>query len=292
MNSDVRIVRGLNIATLVFSIMGALIGGAFMALMISASSMLSDPTFFNAFVQELQAGSSGSAAFDGSSAANSYDYSSMSDEEIREAAVFGMNVVIGLAVGYLLLNVVGIAASIITLRALSTPEKLRSAFGWTIAGAVCQGVIFSIITCVCFVISAWMISRVRKSFAAYNQGFPYQGATPQSGMYQGNPGQMNYPNQGNVAGQNGGYANGGYGAQQPMQPMRPQQPQQPMQAQGGATQPQQPAQPDAPQQPAQQQPVSQPTQPAQLQQPVDSQQQSQQPGQPTQPADQDSSETK
>lgn len=284
MNSDVRIIRGLNIATLVFSIMGALIGGAFMALMISASSMLSDPTFFNAFVQELQAGSSGSAAFDGSSAANSYDYSSMSDEEIREAAVFGMNVVIGLAVGYLLLNVVGIAASIITLRALSTPEKLRSAFGWTIAGAVCQGVIFSIITCVCFVISAWMISRVRKSFAAYNQGFPYQGATPQSGMYQGNPGQMNYPNQGNVAGQNGGYPNGGYGAQQPMQPMQPQ---------GGATQPQQPAQPVAPQQPAQQQPAaSQSAQPAQLQQPVDSQQQSQQLGQPTQPADQDSSETK
>lgn len=272
MNSDVRIIRGLNIATLVFSIMGALIGGAFMALMISASSMLSDPTFFNAFVQELQAGSSGSAAFDGSSAANSYDYSSMSDEEIREAAVFGMNVVIGLAVGYLLLNVVGIAASIITLRALSTPEKLRSAFGWTIAGAVCQGVIFSIITCVCFVISAWMISRVRKSFAAYNQGFPYQGATPQSGMYQGNPGQMNYPNQGNVAGQNGGY-----GAQQPMQP------------QGGAVQPQQPSQPVAPQQPVQQQPASQP---AQLQQPTDSQQQPQQSDQPTQSTDQGSGETK
>lgn len=272
MNSDVRIIRGLNIATLVFSIMGALIGGAFMALMISASSMLSDPTFFNAFVQELQAGSSGSAAFDGSSAANSYDYSSMSDEEIREAAVFGMNVVIGLAVGYLLLNVVGIAASIITLRALSTPEKLRSAFGWTIAGAVCQGVIFSIITCVCFVISAWMISRVRKSFAAYNQGFPYQGGMPQSGMYQGNPGQMNYPTQGNMSGQNGGY-----GAQQPMQP------------QGGAVQPQQPSQPVAPQQPVQQQPASQP---AQLQQPADSQQQPQQSDQPTQSTDQGSGETK
>jgi hypothetical protein len=280
-NSDVRIIRGLNIATLVFSIMGALIGGAFMALMISASSMLSDPTFFNAFVQELQAGSSGSAAFDGSSAANSYDYSSMSDEEIREAAVFGMNVVIGLAVGYLLLNVVGIAASIITLRALSTPEKLRSAFGWTIAGAVCQGVIFSIITCVCFVISAWMISRVRKSFAAYNQGFPYQGGMPQSGMYQGNPGQMNYPTQGNMPGQNGGY-----GAQQPMQP---QQPQQPMQPQGGAVQPQQPSQPVAPQQPVQQQPASQP---AQLQQPADSQQQPQQSDQPTQSTDQGSGETK
>ena len=39
MNSDVRIVRGVNIATLVFSVMGALIGGALVALLLSASSM-------------------------------------------------------------------------------------------------------------------------------------------------------------------------------------------------------------------------------------------------------------
>ncbi len=45
-NSDVRIVRGVNIATLVFSVMGALIGGALVALLLSASSMLSDPDFF------------------------------------------------------------------------------------------------------------------------------------------------------------------------------------------------------------------------------------------------------
>ena len=63
MNSDVRIVRGVNIATLVFSVMGALIGGALVALLLSASSMLSDPDFFDMFVQELQAESSGSAAW-------------------------------------------------------------------------------------------------------------------------------------------------------------------------------------------------------------------------------------
>lgn len=279
-NSDVRIVRGVNIATLVFSVMGALIGGALVALLLSASSMLSDPDFFDMFVQELQAESSGSAAFDGNSAANSYDYSSMSEEEIRGAASFGMNIVIALAVGYLLLSVVGIVASILTLRALSTPEKLRGAFGWTVAAAVCAAVTFSVITCVCFIISAWLISRIRKNFAGYGQGFPYQAGMPgQPGMYQGAPGQMNVPSQ-TMPGQPGGFANGGM-------PNQPQMPQQPIQPQGGiAQQPVgQPVQP-----PAQQPQQPQPQLPTDSQQPVQPEQpeQSAQQGQPQQSANQDS----
>ena len=152
MNSDIRILRGLSIATMVFSILGVLAGGAFLALMISASSMLSDPAFYDLFVQELQSGSSGSAAFDGSSPAATYDYSSMNGEQIREAATLGINVVIALAVGYMLLHVVGIVASSMSLRALAAPEKLRRAFGWTVAAAVCAAVVFSVITCVCFII--------------------------------------------------------------------------------------------------------------------------------------------
>ena len=170
---------------MVFSILGVLAGGAFLALMISASSMLSDPTFFDLFAQELQSSSSGSAAFDGSSPAATYDYSSMNEEQIREAATLGINVVIALAVGYMLLHVVGIVASSMSLRALAAPEKLRRAFGWTVAAAVCAAVVFSIITCVCFIIAAWMNARVRKSFAAFAQG-----GYPGPGMYQGTmPGQ-------------------------------------------------------------------------------------------------------
>ena len=180
MNSDIRILRGLSIATMVFSILGVLAGGAFLALMISASSMLSDPAFYDLFVQELQSSSSGSAAFDGSSPAATYDYSSMNEEQIREAATLGINVVIALAVGYMLLHVVGIVASSMSLRALAAPEKLRRAFGWTVAAAVCAAVVFSVITCVCFIIAAWMNARVRKSFAAFAQG-----GYPGPGMYQG-----------------------------------------------------------------------------------------------------------
>lgn len=252
MNSDIRILRGLSIATMVFSILGVLAGGAFLALMISASSMLSDPAFFDLFVQELQSGSSGSAAFDGSSPAATYDYSSMNEEQIREAATLGINVVIALAVGYMLLHVVGIVASSMSLRALAAPEKLRRAFGWTVAAAVCAAVVFSVITCVCFIIAAWMNARVRKSFAAFAQG-----GYPGPGMYQGT-----MPGQG--AGYNQGMYGQGTGSVPPQQqiPMQPAQPQQPVQPQPQQPMPAQPAQPQQHVQPQPAQPV-QPAQPIQ-----------------------------
>ena len=256
---------------MVFSILGVLAGGAFLALMISASSMLSDPAFYDLFVQELQSGSSGSAAFDGSSPAATYDYSSMNEEQIREAATLGINVVIALAVGYMLLHVVGIVASSMSLRALAAPEKLRRAFGWTVAAAVCAAVVFSVITCVCFIIAAWMNARVRKSFAAFAQG-----GYPGPGMYQGT-----MPGQG--AGYNQGMYDQGTGLVPPQQqiPMQPAQPQQPVQPQ----QPM-PAQPAQPQQPVQPQPAQPVQQPAQPQQPSPAQ-----PVQPAQPIQQPSNQS-
>lgn len=268
-NSDFRILRGVSIATLVFAILGALAGGAFLALMVSASSMLSDPDFFNMFVEELQRSSSGSAAFDGSSAASTYDFSTMNDDQIREAATLGMNVVIAMAAGYLILHVVGIVASIMNLRAANEPEKLRRAFIWIVIAAVCSAVVFSIITCVCFIVAAWLNARIRKSFTAYNQGFPgYPGGMP-SGM----------PGSGGMPGGAAGPYSGGYGSVPPQQPMQPQQPVMPQQLPPQQQVPQQPMQPQ--QQPIGQQPIDQSQQPAQPQQQVD--QPAQQPaGQPQQ----------
>lgn len=259
-NSDFRILRGVSIATLVFAILGALAGGAFLALMVSASSMLSDPDFFNMFVEELQRSSSGSAAFDGSSAASTYDFSTMNDDQIREAATLGMNVVIAMAAGYLILHVVGIVASIMNLRAVNEPEKLRRAFVWTVIAAVCSAVVFSIVTCVCFIVAAWLNARIRKNFAVYNQGFP--------GYPGGMPGGAADP-----------YGQGGYGSVPPQQPAQPQQPVMPQQLPPQQQVPQQPMQPQ--QQPVGQQPIDQPQQPPQPQQQVD--QPAQQPaGQPQQ----------
>lgn len=224
MNSDIRILRGISIATLVFSILGALVGGAFLAMMISVSSMVSDPTFSDLLVQELQSSSSGSAAFDGNTPTTTYDFSSMNEQQILEAATLGFNVLIAMAVGYLLLHVVGVVASIMSLRAIDAPEKLGRAFGWTIAAAVCTALVFSIITCVCFIIAAWLNSRIRKSFATSVQGgYSGPGGTYQGGMYQGGMPQA------------GGYGKSPYGKQG----MPPSQ-QQPGQQQAGQPAPQQP----------------------------------------------------
>ncbi len=251
-------------------------GGAFLAMMISVSSMVSDPTFSDLLVQELQSSSSGSAAFDGNTPATTYDFSSMNEQQILEAATLGFNVLIAMAVGYLLLHVVGVVASIVSLRAIDAPEKLGRAFGWTIAAAVCTALVFSIITCVCFIIAAWLNSRIRKSFATSVQGGysgpggTYQGGMPQAGGY----GQSPYGQQGVSPSQQQP------GQQQAGQPM----PQQPM-PQQPAPAPQQPGQPIAqqPGQPAPQQPTPAPqpgpVQPAPQQAPTPAPQS--EPAQPT-----------
>lgn len=213
---DIRVLRGINIAALVLSIIGVLLGGAFALFMIVSSSALSDPQFFDALVAELQATSSGSAAFDGESAATAYDYSSMSEEELRAMASLGVNLVIGLSVGYAVLSGVGIVASALTLRNYTDPAKLGAAFGWTIAAIVGSLLLGSFVAGILFILSAFMNSRIRKVYRM--SGGMSGGSGPYAGYQQPQPGQ--------------------YG-----QPIQPQQPGQPTQPQLGNVQ--QPPQPDS-----------------------------------------------
>lgn len=212
---DIRVLRGINIAALVLSIIGVLLGGAFALFMIVSSSALSDPQFFDALVAELQATSSGSAAFDGESAATAYDYSSMSEEELRAMASLGVNIVIGLSVGYALLSGIGIVASALTLRNYTDPAKLGAAFGWTIAAIVGSLLLGSFVAGILFILSAFMNSRIRKIYKM--SGDMPGGANPYAGYQQPQPGQ--------------------YQPGQPSQPQQPGQPSYPQQPQlGGAQQ--------------------------------------------------------
>lgn len=169
MNSDIRILHGLSIATLVFSILGLLAGGAFLFMVVSASSLLSDPNNYQMIVEELQGASSGSAAFDGSSAASMPDYSALSDEQLKELISVSISAVIVMAVGYMLLHIVGIVASVFSMNVASRPEKAGRAMVWSIVGVVCMALTFSVITCVCFIIEAWMSSRVRRNLASFEK---------------------------------------------------------------------------------------------------------------------------
>ncbi len=179
----VGIFRGCNIVALVVSVVGAMLGIAFVVMMFSASSLLHDPDYFQSFVSELQSSSfSGSEAFDGESAVSAYDYSSMSEEELQAAANLGMNIVIGLAVFYLAVQVVGVVACVLSLRALSDPiNRLRTAFIWTVIAALGSAItiftVYAVVTCLCFIVSAVTNRRMRKYFDYVNQY-----GTPDFGM--------------------------------------------------------------------------------------------------------------
>ena len=135
MNSDMRVMRGLGIATIVLSSLG-IAGGLVIALFMGiASTSLNDPAVVNALVSELQSSGSSSSAFDGSSPYSSYDFSSMTQDEAMDVAQASIMLMVGLSFGYVVAKVVCLVAGIFALRASKNPAKLGGAFGWSIAAA-------------------------------------------------------------------------------------------------------------------------------------------------------------
>ena len=244
MNSDMRVMRGLGIATIVLSSLG-IAGGLVIALFMGiASTSLNDPAVVNALVSELQSSGSSSSAFDGSSPYSSYDFSSMTQDEAMDVAQASIMLMVGLSFGYVVAKVVCLVAGIFALRASKNPAKLGGAFGWSIAAAAVSLFVGGMISLVLFVILSVFANRARKAFASMGgyggqppmPGQPYQqpmanGWAPQ--QYQQNQ-QLQQP-------------------QAPQQPQAQQQPQAPQQPQA-QQQPQAPQQPQAQQQPGQQVP--------------------------------------
>lgn len=179
MNQDMRVVRGLSIATIVLSALGIL-GGLAMALFMGiASASLNDPTVVNALVDELRSSGS-SSAFDGSSPYSAYDFSGMTESEAMAAASASIMLMIGLSFGYVIAKVVCLIAGIFALRSCSNPAKLGGAFGLGIAAAILSVFMGGMVSLVLFVIMTVFVSRARKAYAAM-AGTPY-GYQPQAPM--------------------------------------------------------------------------------------------------------------
>ena len=176
MNSDLRVIRGLGIATIVLSSLG-IAGGLVIALFMGiASTSLNDPAVVSALVSELQASGSSSSAFDGSSA-YSYDFSGMTQDEAMEMAQASIMLMVGLSFGYVIAKVVCLVAGILALRASKNPAKLGGAFGWSIAAAVISVFVGGMISLVLFIILTVFASRARKAFTAMG-GYGYQPPMP------------------------------------------------------------------------------------------------------------------
>ena len=206
MNPDSRVIRGVNIATIVLSALGIFGGLALVMLMGVASASLSDPSVVNALVSELQSSGSSSSAFDGASPYSSYDFSGMTQDEAMAVAGTSIVLMVGLSLGYVVCKVVCLVAGILALRNCNNPAKLGGAFGWTIAAAIVSLLVGGMVSLVLFVISAVYINRARKSYAASGYGYQqpphYQqpgqnDQAPQQPMMQA-PQQLQQPNQSQV----------------------------------------------------------------------------------------------
>lgn len=166
--SEFRVLRGLSIATLCLSIFGVLTGGALAIMMGISSTSMSNPDIYNSFVQQLQSQGRSSSAFDGSTPAT-VNLSNMSDDQIRQTASTGFALIIAMSVGYVLCHVVGIIASMKTMRCVSDPQKLRNAFRWSMAATIVMILVGSFITGLLFIIILYMNNR---AFRLYGMSHP------------------------------------------------------------------------------------------------------------------------
>ena len=206
-NSNAKAIKGLSIAVLVFSaltIVAALIG--IVALAIGGAALPSiidhgyylyynDPSFYEGLEELREYGITTTDAYN--------------------LAMFAIGITIALVVWLLLCSAVTLVASILGIRNAAKPEKLASAFGWSIAGAIAAFLSGRMITTVLLVIMAVLIGKARSAQTA-GAGYANAGAQTPYGYAASGYNGYGYP----------GYAAGpapAYGQQQAMayQPQQP-----------------------------------------------------------------------
>lgn len=229
--SDISVVRGVSIASIVLSVLAILGCVAVIALSAGLGAVASDPSNFDGYVEyrdELGATNGIDAQYD------------MTPEETSAfvSAVFGFISAFS-GVG-LVLCVISLIAGIVGVRNCRNPQKVGKVFGWSIAGAICSILMGRVVSCVLLIVNAVYSNRLKKAAQnpiAYAQP-AYGAAAPQG--YAQQPAVGYAPQQGGMAS----------GAAQPVMPQQPTQAYaQPASAPVQPTIPQQPQASATPQQP-------------------------------------------
>ncbi len=212
--SDIRVVRGVSIASIVLSVLAMLGCALLIALFAAGGVFASDPSNLDGYVDYR----------DDLGTTHGIDAQYGLDAQETSSLVAGVFGFLGAFSGFgLVLCAVSLIAGIVGLRNSRNPQKAGGIVGWSIAGAICSILMCRVVSCVLLIVNAVYASRLRRAAqnpATYAQ--PAYGYAPQQGYAQ----------------PTAGYA--------PQQPVMPQQP-----CQAVPPQPQQPVAPVAPQQPGQ-----------------------------------------
>lgn len=176
-NSRAKTIHGLSIAVVILSILGLI--GSVLALAIFAIGG------FAAFDPTVQSSVSASLAVD-PGLESGLEYYDLSTSDAM--GIVGILMGIGgiYMVWAIICSVISLVAGIVGMRNCDNIQKLGSAFGWAIAGAIVSFLYGNLVICILLIISAVCISKDRKEStaipygqpAAYTQMPPY-GAAPQ-----------------------------------------------------------------------------------------------------------------
>ena len=177
--TDMKFVKGLNIAIIILAGLATLGSIACITLTAAGGDALSDPSLYSAMFYGF---------------ADEFDmyghyYGGMSDANIA-AGLFGVvfGLMIAVFVWCLICSAITVVSGILGLRNAEKPAKLGGAFVWAIVGAVAALLSGRLITTALLVASAIFISRVRKGAAAsYTQaayGYAPQPQYPYQAGYQ------------------------------------------------------------------------------------------------------------
>lgn len=252
MNSDLRVIKGVNIAVIILSGLGLL--GAIITAIASAvgHGYLYSPEFqsllYSLFEEEMSSSSSGM----------SYD-DAVNITTLISSVTIVMFVVISI-LGIVVKGVL-IAAGYFGLKTAEDPSRAKTSFIWAIVGAILAGLCGSFVSMILFIVSAVYLNKLRRAdgpsaftgstapyYSVPYQQVPYQPTYTAAPVPPQTPGVPVQPQP---------------VVSQPM-PVQPVQPTQPAPSQPVAAQPvapQQPAQP-MPAQPTEPQPPQEPQEPA------------------------------
>lgn len=154
--SDIRVVRGVSIATIVLSILAILGCLLVIALFAFGGVVASDPSNFDGYVEYR----------DDSGMTNGLDAQYEMDAEETSALVTGVFGFLGVFAGLgLVLCVISLVAGIVGIRNCRNPQTVGKIFGWSIAGAICSILMGRLVSCILLVVNAVYANRLKKAAA-------------------------------------------------------------------------------------------------------------------------------
>ncbi len=157
-DSNARIVRGLSIATVVISVLAILAVLAVAVLLAVLGSYMNDPAFVQRVIDE--------AYSQGSSVRG------ITANDVTMLVSLGIGTILAALVWSAICSALALVAGIVGIRNSSKQEKLGTAFGWAIAGAVMSFLTGRLITMALLIVSAVYLNKMRK-YPTVPYGQPY-----------------------------------------------------------------------------------------------------------------------